>query len=52
MFEANKVSVAKLVPFHQTVRDFYLQEPIASNSPVRGECSLFLGTEGNFVRER
>ena len=37
-----------LVGFHQTVEDFYLQEPIAAYSPTRGECSLFIGREKNF----
>lgn len=53
VFEAknNNCFGLKLVPFFQTVRDFYLQEPIAATSPVRGECSLFLGQETNFVTE-
>ena len=41
----------KQIIFHQTIRDFYLQEPIANNSSVRGACSLFLGHESNFIRE-
>lgn len=50
-FESNTYCISKLAPFHQTIRDFYLQEPIAANSSVMGECSLFLGGESNFVRE-
>lgn len=50
--ELPAVRAAKVAPFHQTVRDFYLQEPIAANSPVRGECALFLNSETNFIRER
>ncbi len=38
----------KQIIFHQTVRDFYLQEPIAAQSATRGACSLFIGRESNF----
>lgn len=41
----------KLVPFFQTVRNFYLQEPIAAYSRTRGESSLFIGYETNFISE-
>ena len=50
-YEITSSFTAKLVPFHQTITDFYLQEPIAANSSVRGECALFLGRESNFHRE-
>lgn len=50
-FDFYTKSFSKLAPFHQTVRDFYLQESIAVYSSIRGECSLFLGREGNFFRE-
>lgn len=43
--------LVSLVPFHPTVRNFYVQDPVSAHSLTRGECSLFLGRELNFVRE-
>ena len=34
------------------IRDIYLQDPVSLHSPTRGECSLFLGGDGSFQRER
>ncbi len=51
-FESNIRVFNKLTVFHQTVRDFYLQEPVAAYSPVRAECSLFFSNDGNFSIER
>ncbi len=48
--KGNNIQV-KLVPFHPTVRNFYVQDPISAHSPTRGECSLFIGRELNFTRE-
>ncbi len=48
-FETNNQSSSKAILFYQTVQNFYLQEPIAAHSTIRGECSLFLSREGNFV---
>ena len=44
-------SVIKMFIFAQPVKNFYLQEPIAANSQVIAECSLFLGQESNFIQE-
>ena len=41
-----------LAPFPVGVRDLYLQDPVSLHSPTRGECSLFLGNESAFPRER
>lgn len=35
--------------FAPTVTNFYLADLISSNSKIMGECSLFLGKEGNFI---
>ena len=38
-------------PFYRTIHNYYLNDPISKNSPTRGECSLFLGQESNFIIE-
>lgn len=51
IFNNFNVNYAKFILFAQPVKNFYLQEPIAANSQVIAECSLFLGQESNFIQE-
>lgn len=46
---AFELPIAPLVP---AIRDIYLQDNVSLHSPTRGECSLFLGEESAFSRER
>ncbi len=48
-YKAFTTIYAKHLLIAQPVHNFYRQEPIASNSQTRAECSLFLGQETNFV---
>ena len=47
IFEEESSSV--LYSFKPTVYNFYMNDNLSKNSPVMGECVLFLGKESNFI---
>ena len=51
-FENFTTCYSQITPFYQTITDFYLQEPIAAQSPVMAESSLFFSHRSNFHNER
>jgi hypothetical protein len=42
---SNKITFA---PFFPNILNFYMSNSISANSPVMGECSLFLNQKSNF----
>jgi len=50
-FASDSVSNVQFTRFTQPVRDFYLQDYVASSSITRADCALYLNQQTNFSKE-
>jgi hypothetical protein len=50
-FEFDFVSNVQFTMFTQPVRDFYLQDYVASSSITRADCALYINQQTNFTKE-